>query len=137
MLNKHRTISTRRAGFRRTGAWKGFAGASLLSYLFAIPGLLLIPLAASCRPAGIPPGGGPMTDSLFVELLIDLHVGNARAERWNDLPPAFLDSVLSAHRVARPAYEAAVTFYTAHPEAYLAVYDRAMDRLNEERFSRD
>jgi len=75
-----------------------------------------------------------MDDSLFVDILIDLHLASARGQRWNDLESG-RDSVL-AHYGLRPAdYERAVAYYTAHPAAYLDRYNEALDRINVERFT--
>ena len=76
-----------------------------------------------------------MDDSVFVNLLIELHLASARGQRWNDLGANARDSVLDRYGLTPADYERAVDYYTANPATYLDRYNDALDRLNVERFS--
>lgn len=91
-------------------------------------------LTAGCAPKGNG-DASPMDDSVFVDLLIDLHIASARGQRWNDLGTGAQDSVLRQYGMTPADYERAAAYYAAHPAAYLDRYNEALDRLNVERFS--
>ncbi|MEZ4701759.1 MAG: DUF4296 domain-containing protein [Rhodothermales bacterium] len=95
-------------------------------------------LTAGCAPGEeAPDEPPPFPDSVFVDILIDLHLASARAQHWNDIGPGMKDSVLAHYGVTREQYDAAVEFYSAHPKAYLDAYNAALDELNVERFTTD
>ncbi|MDA0874143.1 MAG: hypothetical protein O3C45_03685 [Bacteroidetes bacterium] len=71
-------------------------------------------------------------DSVFAELLADLHFADAAAllDMENDVfvpDSALRDSVLAANGLDYPTFSAQASAYSADPERFLAVYNRAVD----------
>ncbi len=71
----------------------------------------------------------PVTDSLYAEVLIDLHLAATMAKR-GETPPFSADSILALHGIDSVAYQQAALYYGRHPEEAADVYGRAMDRLS-------
>lgn len=96
--------------------------------VFAATVVLAAPACSSLSPET-----PPVQDSLLVEVLIDLHLATARANLYPDLPPVPRDSVLAHHGLTPADYEAVLHYYTEHPDAYVELYTKVLNRLNEER----
>lgn len=95
--------------------------------------LLLSPLACSPFTAEEP----PVADSTLVEVLIELHLAQARTEAEEaPLPPAARDSIFARHEVDVDRFHAAMDYYARHPDAYLTLYDRVLNRLSAEQHER-
>lgn len=75
----------------------------------------------------------PLSDSTMVEVLIELHLAQARQKLHGDLTPARRDSILAAYDLDQEAFDAAMTYYAEHPAELAEIYRRALDRLGEER----
>lgn len=75
----------------------------------------------------------PIPDSTMVDVLVGLHLAEARSEVDGPLPAGMRDSILSRHGLTPSDYEAAVAHYADHPETYSDIYDRVLDRLSAER----
>jgi hypothetical protein len=75
----------------------------------------------------------PVSDSTMVEVLIELHLARARHDIQQDLPPTLHAEILEAYGLTEQAFRETMAFYTDHPETYMAVYTRVMDRLAAER----
>ena len=75
----------------------------------------------------------PVSDSTMVEVLIELHLTNARLELQYDLPPAIRDSILFKYGLDAQRFAAIMAYYADHPEAYSALYTTMLDRISAER----
>ena len=75
----------------------------------------------------------PVADSTLIDVLIEFHLANARADLGYDLPPALRDSVLAAHHLDRTAFDEAMAYYAERPDAYLSLYNELLDRFSAER----
>ncbi len=76
--------------------------------------------------------GTTLTDSLMIEIMVDIHLINARSELGygvNELP---LDSLIRRHDLSRKEYDAQVAFYTEHPDTYLAILNQVVERIGQE-----
>lgn len=91
-------------------------------------GLLVLP-ACSAFTSDEP----PLSDSTMVEVLIELHLVNARLDLQYDLPPAVRDSILFKYGLDAQRFEDLIAYYADHPEAYAALYTTMLDRLSDER----
>lgn len=92
--------------------------------------LLLLSLSACTQLLTEPP---PVADSTMVEVLVELHLAEAMlASGTTPLPLSVRDSILQRHQLTESGYEEAVQYYTAHPEAYAALYEQVVNVLNEE-----
>lgn len=96
-------------------------------------GAVLFAAACSTKDAHLPASN----DSLLVEVLVDLHLLDARSTIVKDVQPGRRDSVLWRHGLDSAGFEAAMRRYLDHPEAYEALYGRVVDRLNAERIPLD
>jgi len=73
----------------------------------------------------------PVADSTMVDVLADLHLSEARNQRYGDLPPAIRDTVLVLYGLDSTRYAAAMRYYAEHPDAYVELYTAVMNKLNE------
>lgn len=94
-----------------------------------LPALLF--LLASCTP--VPQAEPPISDSLFVEVLIDLHLASARAAHLPDWPAETREALLARHGLDSATLDHAFRYYSEHPDAYLQRYTELLDRLSAER----
>ncbi len=75
----------------------------------------------------------PIADSTMVEVLIELHLADARLDLQYDALPAVRDSILLKHGLDEPRFRAILDYYADHPEAYSALYTTVLDRISDER----
>ena len=75
----------------------------------------------------------PIADSTMVEILIELHLTDARLDLQYDLLPAVRDSILFKHGLDEPRFLAILDYYADHPEEYSALYTTVLDRISDER----
>ena len=83
-----------------------------------------------------------MSDSVFVEVLVQLHLADARvylAEGHQEhetepatlvRPSALRDSVLLSLEVDSTRYVETVAYYAAHPDEFVVRYNEVLERLN-------
>lgn len=104
--------------------------------------------------ASSPGGVNTLPDSTLIDVLADLHLVGAeryftmrddRARTATEAAPddsshrmirrlttdAPIDSLLDAHDVDRAAYDSAIEWYIDHPEEFVSLYNRVLDRLNQ------
>lgn len=99
----------------------------MLRILLVFVGLL----ATGCvGPAG---RQAPMADSTVVQVLLELHLLEARSETDGDVPPAARDSVFAHYGVSEELFEKTLAYYAGQPEAFGQIYGRLLDRINVER----
>jgi hypothetical protein len=70
----------------------------------------------------------------MVQLFIEMHLTEARGEIFDDNLTATRDSIFRQYGVTPAAFESAMGYYAEHPDAYLEVYSKALDKLSDERF---
>ncbi len=75
----------------------------------------------------------PVADSTLVEVLVELQLVSARSDLYRDVPPGTRDSVLVRHGLTKADFEAAMRYYSEHPETFVEIYTNVLDRINEER----
>ena len=75
----------------------------------------------------------PVADSTLINVLIEFHLADARADLGYDLPPALRDSILAAYDLDSTAFEDAMAYYADRPDAYLALYNELLNHLSAER----
>lgn len=90
-----------------------------------LAGLLLV--LTGCGAPEAPPHG--LSDSLFAEVLIDLHLADARASTTGESRDSLRIAALERRGLDTLGFQRAVRYYAGHPEPYLAHYDAALDRL--------
>lgn len=73
----------------------------------------------------------PIADSVFVEILTDLHLAEAQVTMEGAPAGPLRDSVLMRHGATETELDATFEFYARDPDAYLELYDRVIARLNE------
>lgn len=107
-----------------------------MKQIFPIAALLLIAGSAffGCSPGMSDASSVPVPDSTMVELLIELHLAEARKDILGSDETAIRDSILLQYDVSPEAFETAVQYYTENPDAYLNIYTRALDKLSDERY---
>lgn len=69
----------------------------------------------------------------MVEVLIELHLARARQNIQQDLSPAVRDDILKAYGLSEEQFRENMARYAEHPEAFVDLYTRMMDRLAAER----
>ena len=98
------------------------------SYRAALALLLALPACTD-----LPTEAPPVADSTMVEVLLEMHLAQARAERYGDVSGELLQDVLARHGLGRAEFDEALRYYADHPQQYVDVYDAVLDRLNAER----
>jgi hypothetical protein len=96
---------------------------------------VLLPLALLAGVTGCESSltrGPAVPDSTLVDVLVDLHLEAARHES-GVLTDSLRREVLSRHAVDSARFARTLAHYSEHPEAYVPLYDRVIDRLNAER----
>ena len=77
--------------------------------------------------------GATQADSLMVEIMVDIHLINARAELgYGAADELSLDTIITRHGLSRKEYDDQITFYTEHPDTYLAVLNKVMERIGQD-----
>jgi hypothetical protein len=93
------------------------------------PVLVAASLLCGCRgetlPAFVP------SDSTMVGLILDLHVAEARSELEGSEIGPVRDSLFEAWGVDSVTYDRVLRSYSDDPDAYVHIYDRVLDSLNE------
>jgi hypothetical protein len=69
----------------------------------------------------------------MVEVLIGVHLADARASHTGAPRDSLRAAALAALGTDTAAFARALDYYALHPEAYQPLYDRALDRLLDER----
>ncbi len=93
--------------------------------------LIVLGCMSSCSPAPKELGTLPI-DSLMIEIMVDIHLINARAELGygdSELP---LDTIIARHGLSRKDYDHRISFYTDHPDTYLAVLNKVTERIGQD-----
>jgi hypothetical protein len=122
-----------RRGVERGGHRTGSECALLpfLSVLSVLSVLLLTLLTAGCD-AEVP-GEPGVSDSLMVEVLIGVHLADARAAQTGEPRDSLRAAALDALGTDTAAFGRALDYYAHHPDRYQPLYERALDRLLDER----
>ncbi len=87
-------------------------------------------LAACGSPSPAAPG---LSDSLMVAVLAEVHLADARAAHTGAPRDSLRAAALAAFDLDTLAFQRALDYYAAHPDAYTLLYDRALDQLARER----
>lgn len=93
--------------------------------------IVLLALGGACT-SSTEEGTVTPIDSLMIEIFVDIHLTNARAELGSEWEPISLDSIIALHGFSRQAFEEQLDYYTEQPEAYLVVLSQVMERIGEE-----
>ena len=72
----------------------------------------------------------PVPDDTLVEVLTEMHLVAARYTVQDSLPPGLRDSVLAHHGLSHDEFDAALAYYSRHPEAYKTVQESVVDSLS-------
>ncbi|MEM8488860.1 MAG: DUF4296 domain-containing protein [Bacteroidota bacterium] len=75
-----------------------------------------------------------VSDSVMIQLLIDMHLAEAHAEILNLPSDGLQDSILMHYQLSRADFEANMAYYEANPDAFHKVYSEVLDKISEERF---
>ncbi|MCB0719783.1 MAG: DUF4296 domain-containing protein [Bacteroidetes bacterium] len=73
-----------------------------------------------------------MSDSTFVEVLVDLHLAQARLDQGLQTDSTLRSTVLQKHKVSEERLDAKVQSLIDDRERYLDLYGKVIDRLSEE-----
>jgi hypothetical protein len=91
--------------------------------------LLLAALGlAGCSGQGLT-GSRPLSDSLLVEVLVDLHLSQAREQSYPGEFSVTADSVLAAHGVTRKMLDHSLDLIEAEGQRFSELYARVIERL--------
>lgn len=75
-----------------------------------------------------------VSDSVMIELMIDMHLAEAHAEILNQPIDGLQDSILSHYQLSREDFESNMAYYRENPDAFHKVYSEVLDKISEERF---
>ena len=91
-------------------------------------------MMASCSNQDVSSVLPPVADSVMVDVLIELHLAEARVEEFHEDQPTVKDSILTHYALSRETFESIMAFYKAHPDVYHKIYSEALDKMSDERF---
>lgn len=92
--------------------------------------LLILWALSACSPLDLDPP--PVADSTLVDVLVELHLAEARAASASSFPRALPDSILARYGVTRETVEDALAQRIEDPEGYAALMRQVEDGLMEE-----
>ena len=101
----------------------------------ALPALCVLMLCGGCS-GGEAPSDDVVVDSLHAEVLIDLHLADARAEVTGEPRDSLRNVALAIHQLDSLALTAILDRYARHPEEAVALYEQAGEQLATERRGR-
>ena len=99
-----------------------------------VPGcvaLLLLPACTGKAPTEV---AAPIADSTMIQLIIELHLAEARSQLSATSQTAKRDSIFLHYDVNADEFEAAMAYYSSNPEVYVSIYSEALDKLSDERY---
>jgi hypothetical protein len=76
--------------------------------------------------------GPTVSDSVYVEVLVDLHLLQARFDEGVPFDSTLRPVVLQNHGVTEEDLDQTTRFYSDHQEEFLTLYNRVIDRISEE-----
>ena len=97
----------------------------------ALPALCLLMLCGGCSDEA-PPSGEAVVDSLHADLLMDLHLADARAEITGEPADSLRSEALAAHGLDSLELSALLERYSERPETAVALYERVAEELSAE-----
>lgn len=90
--------------------------------------------AAFLAVAGCTGGGSkPIADSTMVDILVELHLLNARMQVTERPFVGARDSIFQGYGIDSTTYANALSYYVDHPAEYASIYGRVVDELTAER----
>ena len=75
----------------------------------------------------------PVPEDQLIEALAEAHLAEVRAARFGLDADSLRHEALAAHGLDTAAFNAATAYYADHPEAYVDLYQQAIDRMSAER----
>ena len=93
--------------------------------------VLFLPWAGCSSPLADQP---PISDSTYVELMIDLHLATGRSQILQDTTLSIRDSIFAKYGIDSTQFEAIGAYYARNPSQYLDTYDTILDKLSSERY---
>ena len=106
----------------------------LLKYVI-LPALCVLMLCGGCSGEEAP-SDDVVVDSLHADLLIDLHLADARAEVTGESAESLRSEALAAHGLDSLELSALLEQYSEHPETAVALFERAAEQLSTEQRGR-
>lgn len=79
----------------------------------------------------------PLSDSTMVQVLIELHLAEARVDFFQEDQIGFQDSILAHYDIRQDDFEKNMAFYKENPDVYHKIYSEVLDQLSDERFLPD
>lgn len=94
--------------------------------------LFLVALLPLSGCSSISEPGPAVSDSVYVEVLVDLHLLQARFDEGVPFDSTLRPVVLRNHGVTEEDLDQTTLFYSDHQEEFLTLYNRVIDRISEE-----
>ena len=100
---------------------------------YIVCGLLLL-ASPGCGEGSVVEVEPTVPDSIMVQVLIELHLAEARTQMLKENSTAFRDSILMKYNVSREDYETNMAYYHDNPDALHEMLTHALDELSDERY---
>lgn len=93
--------------------------------------LVLLTLLLGALPAcsSFAPEEPPVPDSTLVDVLVEMHLAEARRQLHGPIPPAMRDSILAHYGLDSTRLQATMDHYSKHPATYKQLYGMVLDSL--------
>lgn len=76
----------------------------------------------------------PISDSTMTELMVELHLADARVELQLDVPDTLRSAILYKYGLDEQGFRQIIAYYADHPEAYASLATTVLDRISAERY---
>lgn len=104
---------------------------NILPYI--VCGLLLL-ASSGCGEGNVVEVEPTVPDSIMIQVLIELHLAEARTQMLKENNTAFRDSILTQYNVSREDYETNMAYYHDNPDVLHELLTHALDELSDERY---
>ena len=91
-------------------------------------------LLSACSNQNVTEIQPPVADSVMIQVLIELHLAEARVDLFHESQTQHRDSILTKYQITQAEFEENMAFYRENPVTFHKLYSEALDHLSDERY---
>lgn len=96
--------------------------------------VVLLVLLSACSDQNVTEIQPPVADSVMIQVLIELHLAEARVDLFKEDQTQHRDSILTKYNISEGEFEENMTYYRDNPTTFHKLYSEALDKLSDERY---